>query len=222
MSEIARSTDVGTSGQHDSGAESRGAARFGVVIRPAKLISGRFEFPCVMRDVSETGVSVRLFHPVIDQGPFALEILTGIAYPATLVWQRDLAAGFQFTVPIDIDRILANSGPFPNRPMRLAADMPAVVEYGECKHPVTIINFSQQGARLLCPEHLAIGQLVALRSDWLPRLYGKVRWRKGEQYGVVFEETFKLAELSELAMRMRAVANAEAAGVKPGPKSTAA
>ncbi|OYW46975.1 MAG: hypothetical protein B7Z08_05425 [Sphingomonadales bacterium 32-68-7] len=219
---MARSTETVPANPYESGLETRRAARFGLVIRPAKLICGRFEFPCVMRDVSETGVSVRLFHPVIDKGPFALEILTGIAYPATLVWQKDLAAGFHFHGPIDIDKILANAGPYPNRPMRLNADMPAVVEFGEHRIDATVINFSQQGARLRCPERLAIGQLVALRSDWLPRLYGKVRWRKDEQYGIVFEETFKLAELSELATRMQAAARAAPAAQRPGPKSTAA
>jgi hypothetical protein len=44
--------------------------------------------------------------------------------------------------------------------------------------------------------------MVVLQSDCLPRIHAKVRWRKDEQYGVVFEETFKLAELSALAVRI--------------------
>jgi hypothetical protein len=81
-------------------------------------------------------------------------------------------------------------------------EIPATLEHGTSKSAVTLNNLSQQGARLTTGDYLALGQLVVLRSDCLPRIYAKVRWRKNDQYGVVFEETFKLAELSGLAVRI--------------------
>ena len=41
------------------GADQRAAPRFTLLIRAAKLVSAQGEFVCVIRDVSETGVSVR-------------------------------------------------------------------------------------------------------------------------------------------------------------------
>jgi hypothetical protein len=184
--------------------DRRSDARFALLIRPAKLVCGRFEYPCVMRDVSETGLSIRLFHPVAGGAGFEIEMLGGNRYPIERIWEEGLAAGFRFAEPVDLDVILANAGPFPNRPVRLAVDISATLQHGSRKSLITLDNLSQQGAKLACADYLALGQLVVLESDCLPRIHAKVRWRKNEQYGVVFEETFKLAELSALAARIYA------------------
>ena len=200
MNEHVRLTD--TDAEAAAGSDLRGSARFALLIRPAKVICGRFEYPCVMRDVSETGVSVRLFHPLGDHQEWAIEMLSGERLPLEPVWVEGLAAGFRFTNPVDLDQILANAGPYPNRPVRLTMNVPAIIEHAGTKSNVTLINISQQGAKLSASAYLALGQMVVLQSDCLPRIHAKVRWRKDEQYGLVFEETFKLAELSALAVRI--------------------
>lgn len=215
MSEVVRAVDLEVGA--DSGGEERRAARFSLLIRPAKLVCGPFEYPCVMRDISETGVSVRLFQPLPDETEIALEMLGGDRYPMERVWEEGLAAGFRFRGPIDLQHVLANAGPFANRPVRLAANVPAVLQHGARKSTIGLLNISQQGARFSCSEYLALGQLVMLQSDCLPRIPAKVRWRKNEQYGVVFEETFKLPELAALAARI--YASAEFAGTHQAPAS---
>ena len=185
-------------------ADPRGAARCALLIRPAKLVCGRFEFPCIMRDVSETGVSVRLFNPVGEHGEWAIEMLGGERHAIEPIWIDGLAGGFRFVRPIALDQVLANAGPFPNRPVRLTVEIPAILERGGARSAVTLINVSQQGARLTSADHFALGQLVVLHAECLPRIHAKVRWRKKEQYGLVFEDTFSLAELSALAARVHA------------------
>ena len=44
--------------------EARSTTRYTLLVRAAKLVSSHGEFVCVIRDVSETGLSVRLFHGV--------------------------------------------------------------------------------------------------------------------------------------------------------------
>jgi hypothetical protein len=222
VSEVVRAADVNAGQTPDEGgAEERRAARFSVLIRPAKLVCGPFEYPCVMRDVSETGVSVRLFQPLPRESDIKLEMLGGDSYPLELVWEEGLAAGFRFRAPVDVQQILANAGPFANRPVRLTIDMPVVLQHGARKTSISLINISQQGARLSCSEYLALGQLVVLQSECLPRVHAKVRWRKNDEYGVVFEETFKLNELAELAARI--YASAGFAGAHPsGARSASA
>jgi hypothetical protein len=200
VNEHVRLTD--TAAEAADGAELRGSARFALLIRPAKIVCGRFEYPCVMRDVSESGVSVRLFHPLGEHAQWAIEMLSGERLAIEPVWLEGLAAGFRFAKPVDLDQILANAGPYPNRPVRLTMNVPAILEHAVGKSHVTLLNISQQGARLQAKDYLALGQMVVLQSDCLPRIHAKVRWRKDEQYGVVFEETFKLAELSALAVRI--------------------
>jgi hypothetical protein len=201
VSEHVRLTDPGAESAAD-GSELRGSERFALLIRPAKIVCGRFEYPCVMRDVSDSGVSVRLFHPMGEHQDWAIEMLSGERLAMEPVWLEGLAAGFRFANPVDLDLILANAGPYPNRPVRLTMNVPAILEHAGGKSHVALINISQQGARLKAKDYLALGQLVVLQSDCLPRIHAKVRWRKDEQYGVVFEETFKLAELSALAVRI--------------------
>ena len=199
MNEHVRLTDTDAD---TAGSELRGSERFALLIRPAKIICGRFEYPCVMRDVSESGVSVRLFHPLGEHQDWAIEMLSGERLAIEPVWTEGLAAGFRFAKAVDLDQILVNAGPYPNRPVRLAMNVPAIIEHAGGKSHVTLLNISQQGARLKATDYLALGQMVVLQSDCLPRIHAKVRWRKDEQYGVVFEETFKLAELSALAVRI--------------------
>ena len=62
------------------GDEQRGAQRFTLLIRAAKLVTSKGEFICVIRDVSTTGVSVKLFHQVPDEDEMALELQSGDLY----------------------------------------------------------------------------------------------------------------------------------------------
>ena len=202
--------------------ERRSGTRFALLIRPAKVVCGRFEYPCVMRDVSEDGVSVRLFHTIGEHDSWAIEMLSGDRYDMEPVWLEGLAMGFRFVDPVDLDQILANAGPYPNRPVRLNMDVPAILEHGARKSHITLINISQQGARLTSSDYLALGQLVVLQSDCLPRIHAKVRWRKNEEYGVVFEDTFRLADLSALAVRIHSSVSFLNADGRAETKSSAA
>ncbi|WP_324761533.1 PilZ domain-containing protein [Porphyrobacter sp. TH134] len=69
--------------------DQRAAPRFTLLIRAAKLVSAQGEFVCVIRDVSETGVSVRLFHALPGCKDFALHMPAGAVYEITAMWQRN-------------------------------------------------------------------------------------------------------------------------------------
>ena len=49
--------------EHERG-DKRGAARVTLLIRAAKIVHPGGEFLCVVHTVSETGVRLRLFHPL--------------------------------------------------------------------------------------------------------------------------------------------------------------
>ena len=57
--------------------DSRITPRFTLLIRAAKLICQQGEFICVIRDISSTGVSLRLFHALPRCDSFVLEFQTG-------------------------------------------------------------------------------------------------------------------------------------------------
>ena len=192
------------------GTEQRAAPRFTLLIRAAKLVSAQGEFVCVIRDVSETGVSVRLFHALPSCREFALHMPAGAVYEIARVWQRDNEAGFTFTSPVEVVMLVNESTEYPKRGLRLAVCFPVTLLAisGNCE--AVVENLSQQGARLTCDRMLAIDQTVRLAMPDLsgkPReVRAKVRWRRDREYGVVFDDTFALGEFAQLAAQLQAPA----------------
>jgi hypothetical protein len=187
----------------DDGDEQRIAQRFTLLIRTAKLISSSGEFLCVIRDASSTGVSIRTFHPLPSNEQLTLELPNGDQHAIERVWERDGSAGFRFSVAVDIDRLLQNKSRFPKRPVRLKLQLPALVSSHGTTAGVVIRNLSQQGARIESPMRLSLDQKLRLESDSLPIIQASVRWRKDNEYGLSFDDTFQFAELARLAAQLQ-------------------
>ena len=192
------------------GADQRAAPRFTLLIRAAKLVSAQGEFVCVIRDVSETGVSVRLFHALPGCTAFALHMPAGAVYEVTSVWQRDKEAGFAFAETVEVQKLVNESAEYPKRGLRLGLCFPVIVNTLTGRFDAVVENLSQQGARISCNALLAIDQSVRVEA---PGLVGEtrnvramVRWRRDHHYGLVFDDTFTLGDFARLAARLQAPA----------------
>lgn len=192
------------------GADQRAAPRFTLLIRAAKLVSAQGEFVCVIRDVSETGVSVRLFHALPGCNDFALHMPAGAVYEVSRVWEKGNEAGFTFTEAVEVERLVNESSEYPKRGLRLGLCFPVTVNILAGSFEALVENLSQQGARLTCDRLLAIDQTVRLAMPGLsgkPReVRAKVRWRREQHYGVVFDDTFTLGDFARLAALLQAPA----------------
>mgnify|MGYP001129374164 CR=1 FL=1 len=189
--------------------ELRVAPRFTLLIRTAKLLCANGEFLCVIRDASSTGISIRTFHPLPQGVQLTLELPNGDRHPVERVWEKDGAAGFRFPVSVDIDRLLNNKSRFPKRPVRLKLQLPALISCHGRTAGVVVHNLSQQGAQIESPLHLALDQKLRLEADNLPVIQASVRWRSGEHYGLVFDDTFQFAELARLAAQLQGSCNVD-------------
>lgn len=189
--------------------ELRVAPRFTLLIRTAKLLCANGEYLCIIRDASSTGVSIRTFHPLPQGVQLTLELPNGDRHPVERVWEKDGAAGFRFPVSVDIDRLLNNKSRFPKRPVRLKLQLPALISCHGHTAGVVIRNLSQQGAQIESPLHLALDQKLRLEADNLPVIQASVRWRSGEHYGLVFDDTFQFAELARLAAQLQGSCNVD-------------
>ncbi len=191
-------------------AELRAAPRFTLLIRAAKLASAQGEFVCVIRDVSETGVSVRLFHALPGCQQFELHMPAGAVYLVDRVWHRENEAGFTFAAPVDVPRLISESGEYPKRGLRLGLCFPVRLSTLTTTCEAVVENLSQQGARLECDALLAIDQTVRIEvpdaSGTMREVRAKVRWRHERHYGMVFDDTFTLGEFARLAARLQAPA----------------
>lgn len=191
--------------------EQRTAPRFTLLIRAAKLTSPDAEFLCVVRDASETGVSVRLFHPLPPDLDFTLELPNGDRHVLERVWESEGKAGFRFPAPVALERIVEARGGYAKRPVRLRLEVPCTMIAGLRRVQATIGNLSQQGAQIRTLEHLSLAQRVKLEIDGVPPVAARVRWRRNDRYGLSFEDTFQFAELAALAFELQR----EAAAIRP-------
>jgi hypothetical protein len=191
--------------------EQRTAPRFTLLIRAAKLTSPDAEFLCVVRDASESGVSVRLFHPLPAGLEFTLELPNGDRHGLERVWEEEGKAGFRFREAVALERIVEARGGYAKRPVRLRLEVPCTMIAGLRRVQATIGNLSQQGAQIRSQEHLSLAQRVKLEIDGVPPIAARVRWRRQDSYGLSFEDTFQFAELAALAFDLQR----EAAEVKP-------
>ncbi|GGE04835.1 hypothetical protein GCM10011515_25540 [Tsuneonella deserti] len=184
---------------HPVSAEERDAPRFTLLIRAAKLIAAQGEFVCVIRDVSQSGVSLRGFHALPVSDSLWLELQSGERYAIRPVWSRGLEAGFRFLHPVEVGAVVAEAGRFPRRQLRLAISFGVELAFLGGRMRAQVVNLSQQGARIECDGLLAIDQPLRLCSGPLPEVRARVRWRQGREYGLVFDDTFSLSQLAVFA-----------------------
>lgn len=192
--------DGGTGG----GAEQRSAKRFTSLIRAAKLITCQGEFVCVLRDVSSGGVRLRSFHDLPGDKDVALELGNGDVFEMREVRRDGVEASYSFVDPVPVERLISESWAHPRRQLRLGLAMPLVVRTLSGRVNAITENFSQQGCRLECPAVFAIEQPVYLESEQFPVIRAKVRWRKGQHYGLVFDNTYSLRDFALLAASLQA------------------
>lgn len=199
MEQSARDAAISQDGME----EGRAAPRYTLLIRPAKLVTPQGQFLCVIRDVSATGISLRGFHPLPDGDSLQLELQTGDRHPIERVWDRGLEAGYRFTAPVEIGALIAETGAYPKRPLRLDLKLPLNLQWDGRKTKANLTNLSQHGARVECDEFFALGQPLRLISLRLPEIAARVRWRDEGRYGLAFDTTFNLRDFALLGARLQ-------------------
>ncbi len=185
--------------ESDLATEKRAAPRFTLLIRTAKLIAADREYLCVVRDASQEGLKARVFLNIPDDLPMTIEFGNGERHPVTKVWQNGDIAGFRFSRPVTIERLLANAPEgLRKRSVRLRLALPVTLTVAGRTVPATYRDISQHGACIYCEEHLPINARIGLTSAVLPALEAHVRWRRAPVYGVVFTQAFRFDELALL------------------------
>lgn len=183
--------------------EQRASPRFALLLRAAKLIGREGEYLCIVRDVSETGVKLRLFHPLATERRLALESAAGDRLGVEKVWEQGGEAGFRFDLPIDVQRFIAEAGPYPKRPIRIGVEQVARVTIMGETSVVRLRDLSRQGAGIETDRHLAIGQYLRIEAEDMPEFEATVCWRKHPAYGLVFRQLMSLEELAVRAFHMQ-------------------
>jgi hypothetical protein len=186
----------------ESAVKHRSAERFTLMLRVAKLVSSHGEYACVIRDVSATGVRLRLFHRLPAEKRLALMLANGECYFIENVWENEREAGFQFSARIDVAAFIQESSRHPKRQVRLALELPANLATREISTPIVIRDLSQHGARIESARALMVDQHLRLKAEHLPEIFATVRWKRGPDHGLVFQNGFRLDELAQIAWKV--------------------
>ena len=190
----------------DQRGDQRAGQRFTLVLRAGKLRTTAGEFLCVLRDVSDRGVKVRLFHQLTLGEICELELSGGETFRVIVIWQRRDHAGFRFADgPVAVDRLIEEAGSFPKRSIRLKLNrpVPILLAVDGLTLPAQLCDISQHGAALALDQRLAIGCQVRIEGEQMPVLHARVRWRRGSLHGLVFQEGFRLDALAQLAVHIQ-------------------
>ncbi|PNU04099.1 PilZ domain-containing protein [Novosphingobium guangzhouense] len=190
-------------GRKQSYEEQRASPRFALLLRASKLIGVHGEYLCIVRDVSETGVKLRLFHALATERRLALESAAGDRITVEKMWETDGEAGFRFEDPIDVQRFIAEAGPYPKRPIRICVDHEAHVTIAGETAFAKVRDLSRQGAGIETDHYLAIGQHLRIASSMMPEFEATVCWRQHPSYGIVFRQLMSLEELAVRAFHMQ-------------------
>lgn len=179
------------------------STRYLRLIRPAKLLMDGRDLLCVVRDISNGGLQLQLFHELPEHDEIAIEFDSAHRYPLREVWKSGGRMGCAFLQHVDIKPILSSEGlEHPKRQPRLQVDHDAHLFSDGKKVPVIVRDISQRGVALDCPAWLMIDELVRLESKAIPPVYAKVRWRSPPRYGLVLEQTFGMASLAKICLQM--------------------
>lgn len=186
--------------------DQRSGQRYTLLLRAGKLVLQAGEFLCLVRDVSDRGLKVRLFHPLAIDPACEIELGNGERLAIERVWQQGCQAGFRFAQgPIDIHTLIDESGPFPKRHLRLRLDppLPLLVNADSLTAAGVLCDISQHGGAVAIEGRLPIHAQVRINSPQLPELHARIRWRRGGMHGLVFQQGFRLDELAELSWRLQ-------------------
>ncbi len=198
---------AGVLGTQQDPSQQRASTRFTLLIRAAKIVSSQGEFVGVVRDVSETGVCVRFFHNPPFGEPLELHMPHGEMFPIEQAWSRGSEAGYRFAKPTTVSQLVSGPNTYPQRPLRLGLVFPIQIRTLTQKSTGLIENVSQQGARFETSDRFAIDQSVTLdcleEGVRLKDVRAKIRWRRGDQYGAVFDDTFSLKDFARFAAHMQ-------------------
>lgn len=177
--------------------ELRGASRATLLFKGVKLIGDGREYLAIVRNVSDDGLQLRLFHPLPDHRHLAVELDNGDRHAVQIVWQTDVMAGAFFIDPVDVAvfRHAAGAG-LRRQHLRVKTTIEGYLRTRSVTEPVAFIDISRGGAQIECAAWLGLDEGVAINSPYFSALPARIRWREHPRYGVEFDQLFRFDELA--------------------------
>lgn len=182
----------------------------------ALLIAPEGQFACSLEKLTTVGATLCLSADLAPGDTITLELSNGQGIPGRMEWVTDGEAGILFDQPIDvIGTIARNLAALPadrrHMPRVELRQTVAIRHDGRVWHGGTR-NISQGGLGIDSTLDLKRDDHVQLTLDGLRPLNGVVRWARGRQAGIAFDEDLGWQTLMPW---LRGVQQAALAGTPP-------
>ena len=188
------------------------AKRTSLVLRTAKVVCQTGEYVCLIRDVSETAISLHFWHKAPPEGRIILQLTNGETHPIERVWSGKSQAGYRFTQTISPEQFLHSETPYHHRPIRLEIAAQARLTDGQIISHVHLMDISCGGAKFESENPHLRDRIISFDALGLPQRLAQVRWQEDRQFGLQFQHPLTIRELANIAMRAQPFAEA---GIMP-------
>jgi len=159
--------------------------RVGVVAQ-----NGKTSF-CLVRNVSASGVQVKLYTGSFTRGDILFRVADENAVEARIAWIENDLAGVKFhddIEPATMLRLQQKLTPARRRSIpRIRAAASTAIRIGGRSIAATLCDISSIGAKVRSSRSLPVGGVAHVRFPDLPELKAFVRWNQGSESGLVFE-----------------------------------
>ncbi|MEM8694662.1 MAG: PilZ domain-containing protein [Pseudomonadota bacterium] len=184
--------------------DRRNAVRHRAVLQQARHVGQYSQQLCIVKNISRSGMMARTFAPLQKREKQLIEFRGGKSVLGRIAWTKDDCAGFEFAEKIDPDTIFQPPVPsiVPRTP-RLEVDIIARLETEHVMIMAPVLDISQTGAKIECPEIARTSGPVPIHFENLARLPAIVRWAGDGRMGLCFTDKIPLATLAKWAVEKR-------------------
>jgi hypothetical protein len=178
----------------------RREGRVATVMLVARMVSGRRDQLCRIRNISANGLKVNTAFPLFVGEDLKIELRNGRTVEGRIVWSNPPFAGMHFHATYDVEELLssipAEGNALVARLPRVQVNHPVLLHAGSKMLGASLLDLSQGGAKLRLRAVIDCGEQVSLSLAGLGSIKGCVRWTRDEEAGIAFHETIPFDALS--------------------------
>jgi hypothetical protein len=181
-----------------AGEERRSENRHRTVLRVAVIESGGRAQLCTVRNLSETGLKVKLFRGMSAGEKIRIRLREDEWLSGSIVWSQDGFAGVKFSKPLDrlcLAEVFGLDDQHRPRVPRIKVKGTGSLRIGTIEVDATIRDISPRGAGITLEECPPRGP-VSLTLKGFGSVPGQVCWVSGTEAGVMFNEVLPIEALA--------------------------
>lgn len=173
------------------------------VFKAARIGTDRADDLGLIRNISTGGLMIETRLALVVDEPVVIEIQSGKPMEGRVRWSKDGMTGIQLASTIEVAEALRTSSPGEVidriRPPRFERAVEATLQYESRQWPAITQNISLSGAQIVTERALLLPRNAhaALRVEGIGTISGELRWRRGNNIGIKFEQPLPLRHFQQ-------------------------